>query len=54
MEVIQWRIKIKSVHIPAVIVQFKVGIHFAVIIVRSKVLEIPVNADIRVVEIIKK
>jgi hypothetical protein len=54
LEVIQWRIKIKSVHIPVAIVQFKVEILFAVIIAVSKVQEILANAAIRAVAIIKK
>jgi hypothetical protein len=53
LEVIQWRIKIKSVHIPDAIVRFKVQIHFAVINVVSKALENLVIAATRVVVIIK-
>jgi hypothetical protein len=55
MEVIQWRIKIKSVHIPVAIVQFKVEMHSAVISVVNnlRMLVNPANADIRVVAIIK-
>jgi len=54
LEVIQWRIKIKSVRIPVAIVRFKVEIHFAVINVVSKLLEHPAIAAIPAVAIIKK
>ena len=53
LEVILWRIKIKSVHIPVAIAPLKVEIHFAVISVVNKVQENPVSAAIRVVAIIK-
>jgi hypothetical protein len=53
LEVIPWQIKIKSVHIPVAIVQFKVEIHFVVINAASKVLAHLASAAIRVVAIIK-
>lgn len=56
MEVIQWRIKDKSVHIPVAIVQYKMEIHFAVINAanKHKVPAIPANAAIRAVAIINR
>ncbi|MCI0443931.1 hypothetical protein L0152_12055 [bacterium] len=54
MEVIRWRIKDKSVHIPVAIVQFKMEILSAVINVVNnlKMLENPASAGIRAVAII--
>jgi hypothetical protein len=56
MEVIQWRIKDKSVHIPVAIAQYKMEIHFAVINAanKHKMLANPANAAIRAVEIINR
>ncbi len=56
MEVIQWRIKDKSVRIPVAIVQYKMEIHFAVIsaVNKHKVLANPANAAIRAVAIINR
>jgi hypothetical protein len=56
LEVIQWRIKIKSVRIPVAVVQLKAEIHFAVInaVNNLRVQAHPAIAAIRAVVIIKK